>query len=50
MTFARLEEQAFDGDAAERRQVDNVGVLDTVAEAAACGDQWIGEPEGTDVD
>ena len=34
MALALVEEQALDGDAAERREVDGVGVLDAVAEAA----------------
>ena len=48
MTFALGEEQPFDGDAAERSQVHGVGVFDAVAEAAARGDQRIGEAERSD--
>ena len=48
MAFALVEEQALDGDAAERRQVDEVGVLDAVAEAAARGDQRVLEGQRAD--
>ena len=48
MALARGEEQAFDRDAAERREIDDVGVLDAVAEAAAGGDQWVGEAQRAD--
>ena len=41
VAFALGEEQALDGDAAERRQIDEVGVLDAVAEAAAGRDERI---------
>ena len=41
--FALGEEQSLDRDAAERRQVDDVGVFDAVAEAAARRDERIGE-------
>ena len=44
------EEQPLDRDAAERGEVDGVGVLDAVAEAAAGGDQRIGEPQRADRD
>ena len=40
--FALGEEQSLDRDAAERREIDDVGVLDAVAEAAARGDQRVG--------
>ncbi len=43
MPFALGEEQALDRDAAERREIDDVAVLDAVAEAAAGGDQRVGE-------
>ena len=49
MSFALGEEQALDGDAAERRQIDDVGVLDAVAEAAARGDQRVGERQRADL-
>ena len=41
MPFALVQEQALHGDAAERRQIDQVGVLDAVAEAAAGRDQRV---------
>ena len=41
MSFALGEEQSLDGDAAERRQVDQVRVLDAVAEAAARRDERV---------
>ena len=41
VAFALVEEQALDDDAAERREIDDVGVLDAVAEAAAGGDQRV---------
>ena len=50
MPFARLEEQSLDDHAAERRQVHDVGVLDAVAEAAACRDAAVRERERSDLD
>ena len=50
VSFALGEEQSLDRDAAERRQVDDVGVLDAVAEAAARGDQRIGERQRSDLE
>ena len=41
--FALVEEQALDRDAAERREIDGVGVLDAVAEAAARGDERVAQ-------
>ena len=41
VSFALREEQALDRDAAERREVDDVGVLHAVAEAAARGNQRV---------
>ena len=49
MAFALGQEQSLDGDAAERRQVDDVGVLDAVAEAAAGRDERVLESERADV-
>ena len=40
----------FDGDAAERRQIDDVGVLDAVAEAAARRDQRVLERQRADAE
>ena len=45
VSFALGQEQALHGDAAERGEIDDVGVLDAVAEAAAGGDQRIRERE-----
>ena len=39
--LAFVQEQALDGDAAERGQVDDIGVLDAVAEAAAGRDERV---------
>ena len=50
MSLALRQEQPLHGDAAERRQIDDVGVLDAVAEAAAGGDQRVGERQGADGD
>ena len=44
------EEQALDGDGSEGRQVNQVGVLDTVPEAAARGDERVLQREGADSD
>ena len=41
--FALGEEQPLDGDAAERREIHRVRVLDAVAEASAGGDQRVGD-------
>ncbi len=49
VTFAFGEEEPFDGDRAERLQVHGVGVLDAVAEAAARGNQRVGEAERSDL-
>ena len=49
MSFALVEEQALDRDAAERSEVDDVGVLDAVSEAAACRDQRVLKRERADV-
>ena len=43
-----VEEQSLDGDAAERREVDEVGVLDAVAEAAAGRDERVLERQRAD--
>ena len=50
MAFALLEEQPLDDDAAERRQVDDPGVLDAVAETAARSDHGVFEVKGPDGD
>ena len=49
VAFALGEEQALHRDAAERREVDRVGVLEAVAEAAGCGDDRVPEGERADV-
>ena len=49
MSFALLEEQAFDGHAPERREVHEIGVLDAVAEASACGNERILQSQRTDL-
>jgi hypothetical protein len=46
--LALAEEQALDGDAAQRREVHEVGVLDAVAEAAARRNQRVLEGERSD--
>jgi hypothetical protein len=43
MPFTLGEEKPLHRDAAERREIDDVGVLDAVAEAAARRDERIGE-------
>ncbi len=48
MALALGEEQSLDRDAAERREIDDVAVLDAVAEAAAGGDERVREPERSD--
>src|SRR5687768_1314837 len=48
VAFARLEEQAFDRDAAERGEIDDVAVLEAVSETAAGGNQRVGKLEGAD--
>ena len=48
--FALGQEQALDADAAERREVDDVVVLDAVAEAAARGDERVGQRQRADAD
>ena len=50
MSFALVEKQSLDGDAAERRQIDDVGVLDAVAEAAARRDERVLERQRADAD
>jgi len=42
-TIALGQEEALDRDAAECREVDDIGVLDAISEAAARGDEGIGE-------
>ena len=41
MAFALREEESLDDDRAEGREIDQIGVLDAIAEAAARGDQRI---------
>ena len=41
MALALVEEQALDRDAAERREIDGVGVLDAVAEASGRRDDRV---------
>ncbi len=48
--FARLEEEPLRHDGAERGQVDGVGVLDAVAEAAARRHERVHQPQGADRD
>ncbi len=48
MPLALAEEQALDGDSAERREVDHVAVLDAVAETAARGNHRIGQAQRSD--
>ena len=48
MPFALVEEQALDRDAAERREVDGVGVLDAVAEAARRRDERVAQRSDAD--
>ena len=43
--FALCQEQPFDGDAAERGQINDVGVLGAVAETAAGGDDRVGQDQ-----
>ena len=43
VAFALGKKESLDGDAAERRQIDEVGVLRAVAEAAAGGDERVFE-------
>ena len=50
MSFAWLEEQSFGDDRPECGDVDRVGVLEAVAEAAAGGDERIPERECPDRD
>ena len=50
MALALGEEQALDRDAAERREIDDVAVLDAVAEAAAGGDERVRQAERADGD
>ena len=49
VALALGQEQALDRDAAEGRQVDDVGVLDAVAEAPAGRDERVLQGEGTDL-
>ena len=49
VAFALGQEQALDGDAAEGRQVDDVGVLHAVAEAPARRDERVLQGQGTDL-
>src|SRR5207249_1120672 len=49
VTFALGEEEAFHRDAAKRCQVDDIGVLDPVAEAAARGDEGVAKSEIADL-
>ena len=48
MTLAFLQEQALDDDAAERREVHDVRILDAVAETSARRDQRVPEGESAD--
>ena len=48
--FALGEEQSFHRDAAERRQIDEVGVLRAITEAPARRDQRVSQPERSDAD
>src|SRR5262249_9023054 len=50
MTFAFREEQPLRDDRAERRQIDDVRVLDAVAEAAARRDERVLEAQRADLD
>src|SRR5581483_9779993 len=50
MPFALGEEQPLDDDAAERREIDRVGVLDAVAEAAARRDERVLQVQRSDRD
>jgi len=45
MSFSFAQEQAFDRDPPQQRQVDDVGVLDAVSEATTGGDQRIDQPQ-----
>jgi hypothetical protein len=48
MSFTLSEEQTFDRNAAQRREIYNVGVLDAVSKAPACRNQRIGQRQRTD--
>ena len=48
--FALGQEQALDADAAERGEVDDLLVLEAVAEAAAGRDDRVGQVERSDAD
>ena len=45
VALAFFQEQSLHHDGAKRREVDDIGVLEAVAEAAACGNQGIGQFE-----
>ena len=49
MTLALGEKQSLHRNAAKRRQIDQVGVLDAVAETSACRDERILERERSDL-
>ena len=50
MPLALGEKQALDRNAAQQRQVDDVRILDAIAETSAGRDNEIREPEGSDLD
>jgi hypothetical protein len=42
------EKEAFHRDAPDRRQIDDIRVLDAVTKAPACGNQRVGEAKRSD--
>src|SRR4030095_14255645 len=50
VALARLEKETFDGDAAERREVDRLGVLAAVPKTSARRDQRVLERQRPDLD
>ncbi len=50
MALPGLKEQAFDRHAAQHGQIDDVGVLDAVAEAPTGRDERVGQPKPPQLD
>src|SRR5437867_11446409 len=50
MSLALFQEETFDSNAAERREIDRVRILDAVAEASARRDHRVGEPKRSNLD